>query len=427
MGRIAIWTIFLVFAMTATLASADDPSPQTPAQAPASPQSAPPVEQPSASIADAVAEPVKVVSGSKTIVLGPQGVDDQGRVGRLHTVARGDTLWDLSAAYLGTAWVWPSVWTDNEEIANPHRIQPGDRIWITANEMRVVSDDEADAFLERLVEESSAPAAASEEFVEGEAEALPAAPAEEAPAEPTLASIPEPLPTGRQITVSTRAAMGFVTADQVEDAASILDSPSEKVYLHAGDPVYVGFGEGDTQVGDHFTIFEIVDEVRDHGSNRLLGHHVDVLGWLEIRELTGDSSIGEIRMSYSEIHRGARVFARPPVPRQVTVVRTPDATEGRIVFMPGSKTVMADGGYVYLNRGELDGLEVGSELEVVDYGSIKTDAARNMDVQTPDHKIATLVVVTADPQTAVAFVLNANRELEVGDTFRATAASLAAR
>lgn len=365
-------------------------------------------------------------AAKRSIVLGPEGVDDQGRVGRLHTVTRGDTLWDLSAAYLGTPWVWPSVWTDNHDIANPHLIRPGDRIWITANEMRVVSDDEADAFLERLLD---APAAAETDMAAEEMPEEPAPQAEEeiVPEESVLAVAPEPSHVGRQITVSARAAMGFVTAEQLSGASSIVDSPSERTYLTAGDMAYLGFGEGDTKVGDRFTVFEVIQDVRDVGSNRIIGHHVDVLGWVEVRELTGDTSIGEIRMSYSEIRRGARIMTRPDVGRHVTVMRTPEANEGQIVFLPSLKTVMADGDYVYLNRGELDGLEVGSELEVYNRGGIFNDVPRDVDVQAPDHKVATLVVVTLEPQTAVAFVLNSSRELEVGDTVRPLTPRLAAR
>lgn len=393
-------------------------------EAPIAEASAPTVVEPVA--AAAPESTVKTAHGNRSIVLGPQGVDDQGRVGRLHTVTRGDTLWDVSAAYLGTPWVWPSVWVDNHDIANPHLIHPGDRIWITANEMRVVTDDEADAFLERLLDEPAAPE--GDPMAESEAVAPPAAeePMMES-SEPVLASAPEPASTGRQITVSTRSAMGFVTAEQLAGASSIVASPSERTWMTAGDTVYLGIGEGDTKVGDRFTIFEVVEEVRDVGTNRILGHHVDVLGWVEVLQLTGDTSIGEIRVSYAEVPRGARILARPGVPRHVTVTRTPEANEGQIVFLPSSKTVTADGDYVYLNRGELDGLEVGSELEVTDLGGIYNDVPRDVDVQTPDHKVATLVVVTVEPQTAVAFVLNATRELEVGDAVRPLAARLASR
>ncbi|MCP5066046.1 MAG: LysM peptidoglycan-binding domain-containing protein, partial [bacterium] len=70
------------------------------------------------------------------------GEDQNGRTGRLHTVLKGDTLWDISDAYLGTPWVWPSIWKDNGEIKNPHRIHPGDRLWITPHETRPASDAE---------------------------------------------------------------------------------------------------------------------------------------------------------------------------------------------------------------------------------------------------------------------------------------------
>ena len=83
------------------------------------------------------------------VTLGEVGYDEQGRAGRIHLVVSGDTLWDISDAYLGTPWVWPSVWTDNRDIENPHLIVPGDRIWITAHEMRRVSEEEYALFCTR--------------------------------------------------------------------------------------------------------------------------------------------------------------------------------------------------------------------------------------------------------------------------------------
>lgn len=374
--------------------------------------------------ADGGAAPT-TVSG---VVLGPVGVDDQGRKGRLHTVAKGDTLWDLSAAYLGTPWVWPSVWIDNDDIANPHLILPGDKIWITAEEMRVVTDAEAEAFLEapvavakRVVDEDSSltpePAeeiqpVAAKEPVEDEASDLDGFPVEI----PAAAPVTTP---GRMITVARRDSYGFVTADALAGASSVVESPSIRTFLAEGDEVFVGVGEGDTEVGDQFMIFEVIDEVRDVETNRLLGHHVENLGWLEIRQLTGDTSIGEIRQSYAEIERGARVMIRERLPRRVALRSTPDAIDGHVVFLPSDRTLAADGEYVYLNRGEFHGLEIGTELEVFDSGAIMNERERRIDVRTPDTPVATLVVVTVDAESAVAFVLSADREIAVGDMVRA--------
>lgn len=394
-------------------------------------------EAPTMSAAESV-EATPVVKTSRGVVLGPEGVDDQGRKGRLHTVSRGDTLWDLSAAYLGTPWVWPSVWIDNDDIANPHLIMPGDRIWITANEMRVVTDAEAESFLTPVAVVPDTTSVDDQEVADAtmDAEPVPVAALDGATDEfSTLDEFPVAVPAessaemliGQQITVSRRAAMGFVSAEELRGASSIVDSPIERTYLAEGDPVVLGMGEGDVEVGDQFTVFQVVEDVRDIETNRLLGHHIDTLGWIEVKQLTGDTSVAEIRMSYSEIERGVHVMRRTPTPRHVTMRSTPDAVEGKIVFLPSERSLMADGGYVYLNRGEFHGVEVGSEFEVYEAGVIRNDSSRRVDVRTPDVLIARLVVVTIQPESSVAFVLSASRELTVGDDVRPAIARLAQR
>jgi len=48
--------------------------------------------------------------------------------GFYYTVQKGDTLWDLSQKFSDSAWLWPEMWRENSQIANPHRIYPGERI-----------------------------------------------------------------------------------------------------------------------------------------------------------------------------------------------------------------------------------------------------------------------------------------------------------
>ncbi|EKG92214.1 LysM peptidoglycan-binding domain-containing protein [Vibrio cholerae] len=45
-----------------------------------------------------------------------------------YTVVKGDTLWDISALYLDSPWLWPKLWQVNPEIENPHLIYPGDKL-----------------------------------------------------------------------------------------------------------------------------------------------------------------------------------------------------------------------------------------------------------------------------------------------------------
>ncbi|EGQ7932011.1 LysM peptidoglycan-binding domain-containing protein [Vibrio vulnificus] len=45
-----------------------------------------------------------------------------------YVVVKGDTLWDISALYLDSSWLWPRLWQINPDIDNPHLIYPGDKL-----------------------------------------------------------------------------------------------------------------------------------------------------------------------------------------------------------------------------------------------------------------------------------------------------------
>jgi hypothetical protein len=376
-----------------------------------------------------------------TVVMGPRGRESDGTQGRVHSVVPGDTLWDISDVYLGSAWVWPSVWKDNSEIANPHVIHPGDRIWIAPGEMRIVTSLEADALIaaEREVAKSiDVPAS------EAAWDSLEPAEMLESPASDDMLADELPVamdqfevPTARDglasnyaassIRVAEREAMGFVSTDVVAAATSIVDSPSPRTLLVDGDMVYLGVAEGDAQLGDEFTIFRDAEAVVDYKSERVLGYHVDILGWAIVREVHGETVTAEVRMSFSEMRRGDRVIPRAPVSLKVPIKSTPEGEEGKIVFMPNDRTRMGDGDYVYLNRGELHGFQVGSQVEVFYPGRLLKDKVTRQRVMTPDLVVAKMILVEVKDDTAVAYVVTSDRELEIGDRVRPVARKLASR
>jgi nucleoid-associated protein YgaU len=356
-------------------------------------------------LAETDAGPTSPLAGSdaqptRKVTLGEMGYDEQGRSGRIHVVVLGDTLWDISDAYLGTPWVWPSVWTDNRDIENPHLIVPGDRIWISAHEMRRVSAEEA----ERLL--SGQPLAA-----DGDGESA-------GPASDSFQALFQGEDESNIVRVSSLEMTGLISVEQLEAAASIVDAIPERVMLSQGDQVYVGLGVQEASVGDQFTIFRTQEKIFDLETNRLLGYHVKLLGWVEVEETNAEVSLALIRMSAEEMELGDRVMPREPPILDIEVAASPKNIDGRISFFPSSRVLMGVADYVYLNRGELDGLQVGSPLEVYRSGWQAPEPARDTRVEVPDRVIAQLLVVRARRQSAVALVRHTETELKLGDRFR---------
>ncbi len=385
---------------------------------------------------DMHSEPATEAAPARAITLGPMGVDDEGRVGRIHTVSTGDTLWDISNAYLGTPWVWPSVWNDNDGISNPHRISPGDHIWITAGEMRVVTDAQRDQLIDAVPEDVADEEIEWDEEIEDD---VPAALGEDdelmAASEPTdmdelpvtvPADTPDASPTGAMVRVSEAESLGFVSPDTIDAAASIVDSSVLRTWLVDGDEIYIGLGEGEVQAGDEYTIYRDADAVRDLDGT-LLGYHVEVLGWAVVREVEAESAKAEIRMSQSEIRRGDLVIPRDPININVPVKDSPDMVPGNVVYLPDSRTAMGDGEWVYVNRGDLHGVEPGTELEAYEPGRMLMDKGKRQKVLTPDNVVAKLIVVDTQPDSAVAYIVHSRRPIEIGDKVRPHTKKLAQR
>lgn len=48
-----------------------------------------------------------------------------------YTVKRGDTMWDIAGHFLKDAYLWPEIWQANPDVPNPHRIYPGDKLYLS--------------------------------------------------------------------------------------------------------------------------------------------------------------------------------------------------------------------------------------------------------------------------------------------------------
>jgi hypothetical protein len=346
----------------------------------------------------APADAAAAAPAAHKVELGPIGHDAQGRPGRIHVVHKGDTLWDISDAYLGTPWVWPSVWKDNDDVKNPHLIFPGDRIWISPFEMRKVSEAEAAAL---LAAQGEAPAPAPAALAETDA----------MPSTKSFGSYHYP-------DIDTA---GFVTREQYDGAATILESAAPRRMLTDHTEVVIGLGAGEVQVGDQFDIFRTEARVTDLDTGMHYGWATKQLGWLEVTRVDEESSRAIIRMSRYEIERGDHLLPRRIRSADIPIGPSPGPLEGRVVHTPDRRLQMSQSEVVYLDRGSKDGLVVGAPIEIYrslgDHGSA-VDLVQKQERRIPDHVVAKLLVVDVYDDTAVAVVTHTTEELNRGDHFR---------
>lgn len=343
-----------------------------------------------------------------------EGVTPDGRKGQIYKVQKGDTLWAISEKYLGTPWIWPSVWKENEpKLVNPHLIYPGDLIWISAGSMRKLTPEEA----ARLAAAGQAmpPAAPDESPAAPQTTETRAAPEESDP----FASLDAADVTGDvKIEVPTLQGVSFVTSDELKAAGAIMGNHEENVWLSQGQRAIISVGEGQGHVGDAFTVFRVRRALRHPTTGENLGYFIQVLGKAEITQLYPETSWAKIITSYAEIQPGDRVLPFVEEPPAITEVRSGEEVNGQIVAFQPYRQRTGAGDFVILDAGTRQGMVAGRRLVVYRPSREVRDPLTKELLMVPDDVIGDLFVVKAGEGTSLALVMKSERDLHVGDSFR---------
>jgi hypothetical protein len=335
-------------------------------------------------------------------------VAPDGQPGRLHVVQKGDTLWEITDHYLGTPWVWPSLWKENELIRNPHLIHPGDLIWITDRGIRKVTPEEAQALLRQ----------------QQQAGAAGSSPAAAAPAEDVVGDDPFGALDGQGSDAEMSVMWpgvhraGFVSADELAGAAAVLGSHDEDYWASQGRRTIVSLGEGQTHVGDPYTVFRVRRRVHHPVTGKVVGYFIEVLGKAEVTEVHPQSSYAKILTSYGEIQPGDRVISFEEPPTHFVAVPAEQRVEGVILAQQPYRQWSGDGDLVILDRGTQHGLKPGVELEVFREGKEVVDPLTTGRVLVPEDVVGRLLVLRASPENALALVREARTEMHAGDRVR---------
>jgi hypothetical protein len=344
---------------------------------------------------------------------GVRGVGPDGKKGWLHTVEKGDTLWDITETYLGSPWIWPSVWKDNDDIQNPHRISPGDRLWISETEMRKLTDAE----VAQIALESDAPAAlANQDAAPGGV--LPTAPHKPPANDPFAALDRSGDDLRRVIRFPGLHRYGYLTPEELSGSAAVLGSHDENYWSSQERRTIVGVGEGKVHIGDYFTVFRTRRRVTHPETGVVLGYQVDILGTAEVTEIHVESSFVRVASSYAEIEPGDRVMPYREEASEFVAVYDGKKQEGVVVGMPIYRQYALNGDMIVIDRGSDDGVVVGNEFELFRAGKEVLDPVNTTKTLVPDDLVGRVMVLKPGNNSSLALLTRADRPIRVGDHFR---------
>jgi hypothetical protein len=255
-----------------------------------------------------------------------------------YVVVPGDTLWSIAERFTDSPWRWPELWKLNkDQIANPHRIFPGDVIVLDRTRRQLALDMPTVKLSPRLRAESTAKVA------------IPSIPA--AAIEPFLA---RPL---------------VVEADGLERAPTIVATEESRVVLEAGNRAFVK-GIGDSKE-DSWFVYRRGEALVDPASNATLGFEAVYLGSARVLR-AGEPAVVQLTTVTREVGVGDKLVAagKPEVIQYVP--RPPSAPiKGQVIAVYGSGRTAEAGSQsiITLNRGKADGLEVGHVLALLRPGA----------------------------------------------------------
>jgi hypothetical protein len=322
--------------------------------------------------------------------------------GIYYTVQKGDTLWGLSRKFSDSPYLWPDLWSGNPQIANPHRIYPGERIRLYRRED--VSRYSAPAPPEPVVEETPTPAALPE------MQPLP-----EVADEPEAPGPEENLGLFKYSKIDQ---VGFIREVPVEPHGRIFKVREPKKMIATDDIVYIDYeSHKDLIPGKRYTVYRLLETVRDRNTDAYLGVQHYLVGVLEVVQTEPDYAVGRITTAFSNIRVDDLLMPyerrKPKIPRR----KSPAGLKGEIIMAEEHNLIIGDNVTAFINKGEKDGVRPGQTYKV--YYQIKDKIqGRLSDKKTFRPEIfGEFLVLHTENTTSTVFITSTRTNISPGTDF----------
>jgi LysM domain len=259
-----------------------------------------------------------------------------------YTVKKGDTLWSISRDELGDAFLWPKVWKENPEIANPDRLYPGQIVRIPIYLKQAIREEEQAKPAAKKAPEQHKEKAQKEEVTRQE------------PVTPL-----KPL-----VSNALFSASGYIS-DSVPSVGKVDGSPSGKTLFGNYDTVFLKT-DYPAKVGDKFIIITALRLERPFAT-RDDGYIIEPVGVVEVTQVEGQDTEARIVEAFGPIRSEDRLdtYHEMKAPLTTGEFRKPDM-DGKVIAAQDLQLLNALYDIVYLDKGSKDGVETGDMFRTVD-------------------------------------------------------------
>lgn len=332
--------------------------------------------------------------------------------GEVHTVQKGDTLWDLSQKYLGSPWYWPKVWSYNPKIANPHWIYPGSQIRFASEGEEVPSRVDVGNDTPGSVAEAGGPLNPEGEDVvpssvlEGEDNKVHA----------SGKLVYEPKVGIRYLET------GFITKEAVESSGMIVGSFTDSRMLSVPDLVYVNVKRrDDIKVGDRYLVFHRERQLKHPITHQPFGYLTRLLG---IAKVEGTPATPLVRMrlmeSWGAIERGDLLGPYGEQVRSLVNPRPNDRDLSAYVVSGLLEDAVLMGGrtLIVIDKGREDGVRAGNTFVITRQGDPSAsliNPAGIHDLNAPLEDIAGCMAMEVKSRATTCIITHSMLEVLPGD------------
>mgnify|MGYP001822177601 CR=1 FL=1 len=296
--------------------------------------------------------------------------------GFYYTVQKGDTLWDLSQKFSDTPWQWPELWQENNQIANPHRIYPGERI--------------------RLYRRRGAHGYGGDDEKKSTEDSL------------KIAKLID-------FQYASIERVGFIRKEPVVSRGTIFKVEGQKKMISSGDLVYIRPADDSTlNPGDRFTIYRTLKPIKDRKTNNYIGIQHYLAGAVEITIKRPEFVLGNVVASYRDIRVGDHLMPYQERLPRFKIQESPEGLRGQVIESEEHQTMFGEGAIAFIDKGEKEGVMPGQLFWIFKQEKYLINPDDKSEVTLTPVILGELLVIHTEKTTATVMITDSRNAIYPG-------------